>query len=235
MPQSSDEILARAGEVLDRARVRETVERGVKSGVTRVRRAAITGAAVLLAAFIYGAFLSPLGITGVLAVALLLMMAMTAALLWPTGAARVRATDVRTLPTVPLAQLPSKTESWLAGQRLALPAPARTLADGIGVKLAGLSQQLQAVPEETPAASHVRRLLAEELPELVQGYARVPANLRRDGIDGISPDKQLVEGLDAVDTELKRISEELARGHLESLATQGKYLEYKYRGDGLEA
>lgn len=228
----SDDILARAGEVLERHRIREHLARGVQSGVRRGRRAAITGAAVLVAAFIWGGFVAPLGITGVLAVALLLMFATTAALLWPNRAVRVP--DAAALPKTPIAMLPAKTGSWLAGQRLALPAPARTLADGIGVKLSGLSQQLQAVPEDTPAAAHVRRLLAEELPGLVQGYARVPASLRKDGMDGLSPDRQLVEGLGAVDSELKRISEELARGHLEELATQGKYLEYKYKSDGIE-
>jgi hypothetical protein len=227
-----DDVIARAGEVLERHNVRAQLARGVKSGVKRGRRAAMTGVAVLLAAFIYGVFVAPLGITGVLAVALLLMLATTAALLWPTGTVRVP--DAATLPKTPIAQLPSKTESWLAGQRLALPAPARTLADGIGVKLSGLSAQLQALPEDTPQAAQVRRLLAEELPELVQGYARVPQNLRRDGVDGISPDKQLVEGLDAVDAELKRISEDLGRSSLETLATQGKYLEYKYGGDKLD-
>jgi hypothetical protein len=227
-----DDVIARAGEVLERHNVRAHLARGVKSGVKRGRRAAMTGVAVLLAAFIYGVFVAPLGITGVLAVALLLMLATTAALLWPTGTMRVP--DAATLPKTPIAQLPSKTESWLAGQRLALPAPARTLADGIGVKLSGLSTQLQALAEDAPQAAQVRRLLAEELPELVQGYARVPQNLRRDGVDGLSPDKQLVEGLDAVDAELKRISEDLGRSSLETLATQGKYLEYKYRGDKLD-
>ena len=226
---TSDDIIARAGEVLERHRVREQVQRGVKSGVTRARRAAVTGVAVLLAAFIYGVFVAPLGITGVLAIALLLMLATTAALLWPT--ATIRIPDAAALPKAPIAQLPSKTESWLAGQRLALPAPARTLADGIGAKLAGLGPQLQALPEDSPQAAQVRRLLAEELPELVQGYARVPPTLRRDGVDGISPDKQLIDGLDAVNAELGRISTDLGRTSLESLATQGKYLEYKYRGD----
>jgi hypothetical protein len=229
----TDDIIARAGEVLERHRIGEHLARGVKSGVKRGRRAAITGVVVLVAAFVYGLF-APLGITGVLAVALLAMLAMTVALLWPTGSRPLRAPDAATLPSTPVAMLPSQTERWLASQRLALPAPARTLADSIGVKLSGLSSQLEAIPENTPAAAHVRRLLAEELPGLVQGYARVPVALRKDGMDGMSPDKQLFEGLDAVDNELQRISEELARGHLEELATQGKYLEYKYRGDKLD-
>ncbi|MFM9976541.1 MAG: hypothetical protein ACKVOP_00640 [Sphingomonadaceae bacterium] len=227
-----DDIIARAGEVLERHRVGDRVVRAQKSIARRLRRAGLTGIAVLLAAFVYGAFVAPLGITGVLAVALLLLLATSTALLWPTGTT-VRVPAAATLPKTPIAQLPDKTGSWLAGQRLALPAPARALADDLGARIAALGPQLQTIPEDAPQAAQVRRLLAEDLPGLVEGYARVPAGLRKDGIDGMSPDKQLVEGLDAIGSELKRVSEDLARGSLESLATQGKYLEYKYRGDSL--
>jgi hypothetical protein len=229
----SDDILARANDVLERHRVRDQVTRGVKNGARRIRNAGIAGIAVLTLAFVYGTFIGSLGVTGVLATGLLFLLAITIAIFWSIEPRTARAPEAKSLPAVPLARLPSQTQSWLAGQRLALPAPARTLADSIGVKLAALSDQLQAIPDETPAATHVRRLLAEELPGLVEGYARVPTALRKEGIDGLSPDKQLFEGLDAVDTELTRMSEELARGHLEALATQGKYLEYKYRGDGI--
>ena len=74
------------------------------------------------------------------------------------------------------------------------------------------------------------------MPELVDGYRKLPENLRRDGRNGgLSPDKQLVEGLKVVDEELARMSETLASGDLNKLATQGRYLELKYSGDGSEA
>ena len=47
----------------------------------------------------------------------------------------------------------------------------------------------------------------------------------------MSPDKQLVDGLTVVDSELTRISEQLATGDLNKLATQGRYLELKYQGE----
>ena len=71
----------------------------------------------------------------------------------------------------------------------------------------------------------VRRLVGEELPELIRGYQRVPQQLRRQG-----PDAQLVEGLRVVEGEIARMTEQLASGDLDKLATQGKYLELKYRG-----
>jgi hypothetical protein len=41
----------------------------------------------------------------------------------------------------------------------------------------------------------------------------------------------LIEGLNVVDAELQRMSEQLASGDLYKLATQGRYLELKYQGD----
>ncbi|MBX4378861.1 hypothetical protein K4H02_27785, partial [Mycobacterium tuberculosis] len=69
-----------------------------------------------------------------------------------------------------LAALPLKTEIWLENQRKALPAPAVTLVDSIGVKLEILAPQLERLSEQEPAAQEVRRLLADHLPELVTGY-----------------------------------------------------------------
>ncbi len=228
---SADEILARASGVLERSQVRAAVERGARSATIRARRALVAGVAIILAAFAYGVFVGPLGIGGVLAVGLLIVLAALLMLSLPTTK-RVRVPDVKSLPATPLPQLPSRAKAWLDGQRLALPAPARTLADGIGLKLAALEPQLAMLDEREPAAAAVRRLIGDELPELVRGYGAVPVGLRKTETDGMMPERQLIEGLSVVDSELKRMSEQLARGDLERLATQGKYLELKYRGEG---
>ena len=226
---NSDDILARATAVLDRTQVRQHVERGARSAAIRFRRALITGLAIIVGAFVYGLAVGPLGIAGVLAVAMVFVLATLLALLLPTSRP-VRVPDAKSLPTTPLPQLPSNTKAWLDSQRLALPAPARSLADGIGVKLAALSPQLATLDEREPAAAAIRRLIGDELPELVKGYQAVPHALRKADTDGIMPERQLVEGLSVVDSELSRMSEQLARGDLERLATQGKYLELKYQG-----
>lgn len=225
----ADAVLRRASEALERTQIRQTVERGARSAAIRLRRAALTAFGLLIAAFVWGAFVSPLGIGGVLAVGLLLMLAVLFVVLLPTSK-RVRVPDVKSLPSTPLPLLPSKTKAWLDGQRLALPAPARSLADGIGVKLAALEPQLATLDEREPAAAAVRRLIGDELPELVRGYQSVPQAMRRADTDGMVPERQLLDGLSVVDTELTRMSEQLARGDLERLATQGKYLELKYSG-----
>jgi hypothetical protein len=131
-----------------------------------------------------------------------------------------------------LPALPNKTESWLAKQRASLPAPAGRALHGIAVRLEELRPQLQNLDPREPAAVEVRRLVGVELPELVEGYKRVPDHLRLDpGPGGQTPEKQLIDGLEIVEGEISRMTRQLAAGELDALATQGKYLELKYRGD----
>lgn len=223
-----DRQIARSAEVIERARQRQLPKRrgGIAGRAIRALKYAAAGVTtVLLAAFILGLFI-PLGVTGAMVTVLAMGLAVVLALLL----SRDNVVNVDALPKLALSQLPSQTERWLQSQRMALPAPAATLVDGIGVQLDLLSAQLATINEKEPVASDIRRLIGEELPELVKGYQRVPQNIRKDGLNGISPDKQLVDGLAAVDGELKRLSEQLAAGDLNHFATQGRYLEMKYTG-----
>ncbi len=130
-----------------------------------------------------------------------------------------------------LPDLPGQTEGWLAKQQLALPPPAGDKLSDIATRLEELRPQLQTLDPREPAAIEVRRLVGVELPELVEGYKRVPEHLREDDGRGRSPKKQLLDGLDVVEGEIRRMTQQLAAGELDALATQGKYLELKYRGD----
>jgi hypothetical protein len=228
----SDEILARAEQALQRhgghSRLqRRALERVARSGIVKAKRLAWLAAGFLFGVPLFALFVQPLGIGGVILAAMLFAGLALGALLWPAGA------RIAALPTATtaLAQLPLSTEVWLANQRAALPPPAQRLADGIGLKLEQLAPQLQRLDDKEPAAFEIRRLIADELPELVRGYQRVPDHLRRDGVNGMSPDKQLIEGLTVVDSELNRMSTQIASGDLNALATQGRYLELKYQGD----
>jgi hypothetical protein len=228
----SDEILARAEQALQRhgghSRLqRRALERVARSGIVKAKRLAWLAAGFLFGVPLFALFVQPLGIGGVILAAMLFAGLALGALLWPAGA------RIAALPTATtaLAQLPLSTEVWLANQRAALPPPAQRLADGIGLKLEQLAPQLQRLDDKEPAAFEIRRLIVDELPELVRGYQRVPDHLRRDGVNGMSPDKQLIEGLTVVDSELNRMSTQIASGDLNALATQGRYLELKYQGD----
>ena len=123
------------------------------------------------------------------------------------------------------------TEQWLDTQRKLLPAPAQTLVDGIGVKLDMLSPQLAGLSEEQPAAAELRKLIGEQLPELIKSYGKVPPSLRTVARNGKSPDAQLADGLRLIDGEIAEMSEQIAQGDLDSLATRGRFLEIKYRDE----
>ena len=79
--------------------------------------------------------------------------------------------------------------------------------------------------------AEVRKLVGEQLPDFIRDYQNVPANLRGVARNGQTPDGQLVEGLGVIDREIAQVSEQLAQGDLDGLATRARFLEIKYKGD----
>jgi hypothetical protein len=228
----SDDVLARAEEALKRASGRSrldqrALQRVARAGIVKAKRVAWLAAAFLFGVPLWALFIQPIGIVGLMLAVMGFAGLALAAVLISAGVNVPERVD----PSTALAQLPLSTEAWLASQRRALPPPAQRLADGIGLKLEQLAPQLARLDESTPAALSVRRLIADELPELVNGYGRVPPHLRIEGVNGLSPDRQLIDGLTLVDSELARMSTQIASGDLDQLATQKRYLEIKYQGD----
>ncbi|MEG3087411.1 hypothetical protein [Sphingomonas sp. PB4P5] len=229
-----DRQIARSTEYLDRTRERAaslSARRRKRQGtqiMTRLGRIAAADTAILVAALVVG-WIIPLGIGG----AMLVMAALIAATLILAIFPLTPEVKPEALAQVPLKALPLKTEQWLETQRPALPAPAQNLIDGIGVRLEGLAPQLATLDEREPAAAEVRKLVGEQLPELLKGYARVPAALRGVERNGKTPNAQLADGLKVIDEQIAGMSAQLAEGDLNLLATRGRYLEIKYREDGL--
>lgn len=232
MQSEVDHQIARSTEVLERSRdrYRSGSQRGKRRReaevLRRLGRIAAADLAIVIGALVIGWFV-PLGIGGAMLVMALLIAATALLAIFPL----VRAATPETFAAAPLKALPQQTERWLETQRPALPAPARTLTDSIGVRLDALSQQLGSLDEREPAAAEVRKLVGEQLPELVRGYQRVPEPLRRVERNGRTPDDQLVEGLKVIDEEIADMSRQLAQGDLDSLATRNRYLQIKYRDD----
>ena len=226
----SDRVLADAEAVLRRhsergqslsTRARQRRNAGL---MRKVKYAFWAVLAVVLGSAVAG-FVMPLGITGVMiAVGVMIAAVLLIALLPSEGRVRTEA-----LAQSELTALPLKTEIWLENQRKALPAPAVTLVDSIGVRLETLAPQLERLGEQEPAAQEIRKLLSDHLPELVTGYQSIPEPLRREERNGRVPEKQLVEGLSVIDAEIARMTETLASGDLDKLATQNRFLELKYQ------
>lgn len=226
-----DRQIVRSDAVLSGSRERRMAARRRSRTATDVARrvglAAAADAAILLAVLVVG-WIVPIGMGGVLLSAAAMVL-VTALILLVNLSPAPRAEQ---LAQVPLKALPARTEQWLETQRPALPAPAQTLLDGIGVRLETLSPQLATLDESQPAAAEVRTLLGEQLPELIRGYAKVPVPLRGVERNGRSPDAQLADALKLIDREIGEMSEQIAQGDLDSLATRGRFLEIKYQGDG---
>ena len=224
----SDEILDNSRRALSNVRMPPI---GMKSQALRrahfwgkVSRAAVAVGAVLIGAGIIGTVINGIGFSGVMITALAMAAAAYALLRYP----KMPMPTTESLRQTDLATLAGKTEMWLESQRPALPAPAITLMQDIGLRLDQLAPQLQNLGENDPAALEVRKLVGEHLPELINGYKRIPETLKRKEHGGKTPEQQLVDGLKLIDREIETMTGQISRGELDKLATRGRYLELKY-------
>jgi len=232
-PRGVDEAIARFDEVVGRydgagsARASRTRRsRAVRSAGRRITRMAAALGALIVAAMAYGLFVAPLQLTGlfvllVLTIAILLFFGLK-----PEAAPRRREYS----EAMPTKQVVQQLGSYLGHQRAALPAPAARRLDAISEQLPLLESRLGQVDALDPLAQDARRLMGKHLPELIDRYERVPAAYRqeRDG-EGLTVDERLVAGLDAARTALDDIGARLAQGDLDAFATQGRFIESRYK------
>ncbi len=196
--------------------------------VKRIRNVLIAVFAIWVAGGIAGAILNGIGFLGVMALLVSTIVAVAVLANFPKVKipqrtdinAEVRKGDAR--------QLVGKTELWLEHQRAALPPPAARIVEDMGVQLDALGLQLEAVPQDHPAAREVRQLVGETLPEMIDSYRRIPMNLRTEERAGATPDVQLTEGLGKISKEIDSVTRQLAEGSLDDLAIKHRYLDYKY-------
>jgi hypothetical protein len=189
---------------------------------------------VVIPSMIAGGFLlGPKGVEGLIAAPLLLFLSYAGILYWTFKRRPELPATFTALPAgSAIAQLPAQTDDWLEQQRSFLPYAAQTKLDSIGKRLEALAPQVEKLDPAQPVASELRRLLGEELPELVSGYRKVPSGLQQKPLhDGPSPERQLLEGLDTIDEQIGRMHERLAAEDLHALATHQRYLDLKYKRD----
>jgi hypothetical protein len=196
------------------------LERTTRSVGRRLRNMAFGVLAVLVAAFLYGNLVAPLGFLGLMVTLMAAICTMFVLAGWP----KERAPKLEKLPEAPLATLPAKVESWLEGQRLALPAPAAREIDRIMAQLDRLGPELKTLDPATPQADDARKLLADHLPRLVKSYADVPATERGTA----EAQGHFREGLKVVGSEIDRLTTDIARERLRALETEGRFLESRY-------
>lgn len=197
----------------------------------RIRNVGIAISAIWLAAGMLGAVVDGIGILGVLALLVSTVIALAVfgqfpRLKTPTRADIGRGDDVK--------QIVGRTELWLEAQRPALPPPAVTLVDQLGVQLDGLGTQLEGLDQNHPKAREIRSLIGEQLPEMIDSYRRIPPQMRKEQRAGSTPDDQLTQSLKTISGEIDSITRQLAEGSLDDLAIKHRFLDYKF-GSGVDA
>ncbi|HEX4848913.1 MAG TPA: hypothetical protein VFV30_12280 [Novosphingobium sp.] len=197
----------------------------------KVRNIAVAGAVIWLGLGVIGAVIDGIGFTGLMvgvaaSAAALFLFGKYPAFKMPTREDLNPAdTDVRALV--------GRTELWLETQRRALPPPAVQLVDQIGLQLDGLAAQLAGVDQAHPKAAEVRKLVGEHLPNVIDGYRKIPESLRYEDRAGSNPNQQFMGGLKTISDEIDSITRQLAMGAIDNLAITTRYLDYKY-GDGID-
>ena len=197
----------------------------------KLKRMALAQVAIWAALLVWGLVIGPIGTSALLLVVLVNVLILFALARYP----QPEQVAAATLADAPPAALPARTELWLAGQRRQLPQLAAPSVDAISARLATLEMQLAAVPAADPVAQDIGRLLGRHLPELVERYTRVPAEQRTRTIeaDGKTLETTLVDGLKVVEAELARASDQLSAADRDALVYQGKFLENRYKGEGV--
>ena len=137
---------------------------------------------------------------------------------------RPRKVSVASLPALSLTALPPKVVEWLDQQRSILPPLALPLIDKLNRHLLPLSSQLASIESHGQGATAIRKLIAVELPDLIDRYRNIPSAAER-----AEANAQLIDGLSIIDGEIVRLSDDLASGSFDALATQNRYLQLKYQ------
>lgn len=198
-----------------------------KNRLKKIRNVAIGVGAVWLGASIIGVVIGGLGFTGIMAAGVATLAAVYVFGKYP----KLKTPQRADLTKGDTKQLVGQTELWLEAQRPALPAPAVTLVDQLGVQLDALGVQLETVDQAHPSAAEVRELVGEYIPETIDNYRKIPEHLRGEKHVGKSADERLTDSLGKISEEMDRVTRRLAEGALDDLAIKDRYLEYRYGGD----
>jgi hypothetical protein len=203
-----------------------SAELKMKSLLTKVRNVALAIFAIWLGSGIAGAFVGGIGFWGVMAVVVATAVAVAVFSSFPKIKVPKRAELTLGNP----AQMVARAELWLEAQRPALPPPAQTIVDQLGVQLDALGLQLKTLDGAHPAMGEVRELVGEYIPETIDNYRRIPVHLRGEQHAGKTADERLTESLAKLSGEVDRVTRRLAEGALDDLAIKSRYLEYRYAG-----
>lgn len=235
LTRQSDDIVRAASQSLSQQRAGGVHRRAASVGrgsaklkmrhwLKKARNIAIAVGALWIGASVIGAIIGGLGFGGVMTVG----VATIAALLIFGNFPKMKVPKRADLNTENVRELVAKTELWLEMQRSRLPKPIAKSLSIIGRQLDELQLQLEEVDQKHPTAIQIRKLVGEDLPDMIEGFLKIPESLRYEERGGSTPTHQLEKGLDLVSTEIDSITRQLAEGSIDDLAIRTRYLDYKY-------
>jgi hypothetical protein len=214
-----------AGRLARRTRSKRLLQRVVRAALWMLFTTFVVIPGMIAGGFLFG----PRGVEGLIAAPAVLFTMWAAILYWYFG----RKVRPRAILKADIARLPAQTGEWLEDARGKLPYVAQERLDSLAGRLEALTPQLSTLDAQTPDAHEIRRLLGEELPELVRGYTKVPLAFRQQPLHGgKTPERQLLEGLETIEQQIDHLHERLAVGDLHALATHERYLDLKYNRKG---
>jgi len=237
LTRQSDHIVRAAGDSLAfqraggrrQARSIGRASARMKAGhfVRKLRNVGLGLLAIFVGVSVIGSLVNGIGALGLIAALAVAAVVTVMLLRYP----RLKVPDRASLNTPDVRQLVGRTELWLEARRRTLPPPAAKLVSGIAAQLDELEGLLTQVDQNHPTARTIHKLVGDDLPEMIEGFQRIPERLRYEERGGSTPARQLEDGLALIGRELDSINRQLAEGSLDDLAIRTRYLDYKY-GDG---
>lgn len=240
LTKQSDDIVRAAGQSLSQQRAggvhrrASSIGRGsakLKLGhwMKKARNIVLAVGALWVAGLTLGAIIGGIGFTGVMALGVGTVVALAILGKYP----KMKVPERADLNTENVRELVAKTELWLEMQRSRLPVPIAKSLSVIGGQLDELQPQLEEVDQKHPTATEIRKLVGTDLPDMIEGFLKIPESLRYEERNGATPVSTLENGLDVISREIDSINRQLAQGSIDNLAIRHRYLDYKY-SDGLD-
>ena len=156
-----------------------------KVWLERLRNLVIAVVTIWIGAGIAGAMFSGIGFWGLMAVIVATCVAVGVFSSFPKVKVPKRAELKQGNPS----QMVARTELWLEAQRPALPPPAQTIVDQLGVQLDALGLQLKGLGDNEPAMAEVR----ESLTKLSGEVDRVTRRLAEGALDDLAIKSRYLE------------------------------------------
>ena len=134
------------------------------------------------------------------------------------------------LQSVPLGELPADLRRLADKVGPQLPAQARLHLSGIVAAAAAIAPKLQAAGGTDLGMIPVRQIMGDYIPTTLSAYLALPARVRSTTKmdNGRTADDQLIDQLALLEKQMDQVVDNLSRGDLIALETQGRFLETKF-------